>query len=66
MVLVSSGWISKLMILNGNIFLPNFLAEQEKCFAGLELADLLTVHSQSYPQVLGVSLVKLDFRACLS
>jgi len=35
--------------------MPCFLAEQEKPFAEMGLAHLMTVHSQIYPQVLGIS-----------
>jgi hypothetical protein len=51
----------KPMILNSLNNVPRFLAEQEKSFAGAGLAQLLTVHSQTYPQLLGISRRKPDF-----
>jgi hypothetical protein len=40
---------------------PRFLAEQEKSFARWGLAQLMTPHSQTYPQLLGISRRKSDF-----
>jgi hypothetical protein len=52
--------LTSIFIINSLFFnelkwLPCFLAKQEKAFAKRGLACLMTVHSQTYPQFLGVS-----------
>jgi hypothetical protein len=45
----------KLLIFRWLNGVPCFLAEQKKSFAETGLAHLMTLHSQIYPQLLGIS-----------
>jgi len=57
-----TGWILfNLLIFIDLNNVPCFLAEQEKAFAGRGLAQLATIHSQTYPQILGISSAAPDF-----
>jgi hypothetical protein len=46
--------ILNLLILLSLKNMPCFLAEYKKAFAGMGLAHLMTIHSQTYPQILGI------------
>jgi len=54
-LLLTARKFPKLLIFGRLNWLPCFLAEQEKSFAEMGLAHLMTVHSQIYPQLLGIS-----------
>jgi hypothetical protein len=45
----------KYLIIKDVNYMPCFLAEYKKSFAEWGLAQLMTLHSQTYPQVLGIS-----------
>jgi hypothetical protein len=54
-VLVILAKLCNYMILFVLKSMPCFLAEQEKSFARGYLGELMTFHSQGYPQFLGIS-----------